>query len=125
MLTAFELRPHERRVEVTHAPDATAADRRQTVLDLLDLLTVHPGFGVLVDMRAPTQVLSYEDARQIIDTVVAHAETFRGGIALLAVAGVSYGVARVQQAIGDTYGVPLMVFTDHASAIAWLEGPRA
>ncbi len=122
---AYELRPDERRIEVTYASDATAADRVQVVLKLVELLSVHRGFGVLVDLRATTQALSYEEARRIIDIVVAHAEEFRGGIALLAVAGVTYGVARVQQAIGDTYGVPLMVFTERESALAWLEGARA
>ncbi len=125
MALGFTLTLVDLRVEVIYDEKATAADHIRAAHAVIEALRANPGFGVLVDSRAPGAVLSSEQEREIAATVAAVAPIFHGGIARVTQPGVHYGMARVQQAVAEARGIPIMAFTDPDEAVRWLaQRPR-
>lgn len=121
MTPAFAVRATSTHIEVTYTTSATLADHLQAVKRVAVLAAEHPHLGVLID-RSSAPLLSSGDERTIANAVK-HSPTLRETrIALLAPAGASYGLARVQQTIADLQGLTMYSFSRLDEALAWLIG---
>src|SRR5512141_3162334 len=119
MTARYAIRLADGLIEVTYHPDSTPEDHLEAAREALNWLREHCR-GLLIDWRAARALPSVDLAHRIVETAADHLELLAQGVAFLAEPGVNYGVARIEQALGELESIEVAVFTDRETAVAWL-----
>ncbi len=124
MPISVELSERDRRLEVTAHEQVTVAECRAAVSRGVALLRRSGPLPVLIDWRDSTPTLTTEEIRHVADAFEPGIPFARQGIAVVAVEGLQYGLARMLQALLENHGLAIGVFSDMNEALAWLHPRR-
>ena len=101
----------------------TQAERMQTMLAWINDPAFRPGLDTFCDLTTSESTPDLAELREIVATISEHAPRIGPKkVAMLTSRPISFGVARVFEALAEVEDTPLQVkvFNDRAAAWAWL-----
>jgi hypothetical protein len=108
---------------VVMAGRLTQAERMQTMLAWINDPTFRPGLDTFCDLTATESTPDLAELREIVATISEHSPRIGAKkVALLTSKPITFGVARVFEALAELEETPLQVkvFNDRSAAWAWL-----
>ncbi len=108
------------RIEVVAFGEIFENEREVALECATEFLRERGPLGLLVDWRLATSAATAEQVRNLAQGLVQKPGPMALGIAVVVLEGMQFGLARMFQAHAELVGLPVAVFTDIASAEAWL-----
>jgi hypothetical protein len=117
---SYRLRFEGRVVHVTGVGEGSVATGASTSAAFRSDPGLRPPFGLLVDVRALSNLPSVAEARSLVELSRSQEEPMERCAVLLVRPGVQYGMARMIQILSEMRGAVIRILTDETEALRWL-----